>query len=301
MSSTTENIFRSRNHTDASSIIVLDESLETRSAGRCDLLVSVEPQGIQIALKERKENRFLALESFSSDSSGGENYWTELLEKVSANSSLLHKYEFAKVLVNVHSPTFTFVPDSLFRKGDELGYLQYHFTLDQDAVVYAQPVSYFQLYSIFALPSSLVTELNHLFEDPEIIHHSRSLLESISMNSRNQNEKQLFLNFYGNDFDAVVTEGKKLILMNSFSCKGIEDSLYFILFLLEQLEMNPEDISVRLAGTIEKESALYKLLFRYIRNLYFSERPAPAEYSYGFQSVPGHFYHPLLSLSLCES
>ncbi|MBL0256682.1 MAG: DUF3822 family protein [Bacteroidetes bacterium] len=301
MNITTENIFRSRSTNDSASIFILDESLETHAAGRCDLLVSVEPGGIQIALKERKDNLFLALEFFPADPKRVELQWTELLERVSAKSKLLRTYEFSKVIVNVHSPVYTLVPDGLFKKGDEQGYLQFNLPTDQDMSVYASPVPFFQLYSIFGIPTSLITELNHLFEDPEIVHHSKSLLESTSMYARNHDERQLFLNIYGNSMDAIVTEGKKLILMNSYSCNGIEDTLYYVLFLCEQLDMNPEELQVKLAGEIEKESALYKLLFRYIRNLNFSLRPGPAEYSYGFQELPAQFFHPLFSLSLCES
>lgn len=301
MNLTTENIFRSRSAPDNASIFIVDESLETQTAGRCDLLVSIEPGGVQVALKERKENCFLALECFPSDPKQNDTQWTELLEKVSSKSKLLRQYEFAKVIVNVHSPVYTFVPDGLFRKGDEQGYLQFNYTLHRDVTVYALPVQFFQLYSICAIPTPLITELNHLFEDPEIVHHSKSLLESLSMFSRNHGERQMFLNFYGNSMDAIVTEGKKLILLNSFSCAGIEDSLYYVLFLCEQLDMNPEILEVRLAGDIEKESALYKLLFRYVRNLSFSDRPGPAEYSYAFREVPSQFFHPLFSLSLCES
>ncbi|MBL0065403.1 MAG: DUF3822 family protein [Bacteroidetes bacterium] len=301
MSLTTENIFRSRSSPESASIFILDESLETQTAGRCDLFVSVEPGGIQLALKELKENCFLALECFPADPKKTETQWTEVFEKISAQSKLLRKYEFARVTVSISTPYYTLVPDGLFRKGDEQGYLQFNFPVEQDMTVYATPVPFFQLYSVFAIPTSLVTELNHLFEDPEIVHHSRALLESMSMFARTHQERQLFLNFYGNDMDAIVTDGKNLILMNSFSCKGIEDTLYFVLFLCEQLDMNPETIDVRLAGNIEKESALYKLLFRYIRNLSFSTRPGPAEYSYGFKDLPSQFFHPLFSLALCES
>ena len=81
----------------------------------------MEPGGIQIALKERKDKLFLALEFFPADPKRVELQWTELLERVYAKSKLLRTYEFSKVIVNVHSPVYTLVPDGLFKKGDEQG------------------------------------------------------------------------------------------------------------------------------------------------------------------------------------
>ncbi|MEA3399321.1 MAG: DUF3822 family protein, partial [Patescibacteria group bacterium] len=40
---------------------------------------------------------------------------------------------------------------------------------------------------------------------------------------------------------------------------------YFLLFVLEQLKLNPEEIELIFIGAIEKSSNLYEIIFKYIR------------------------------------
>lgn len=300
MTLTTENIFRLRSPGDDAAVFILDESLQTKTAGLCDLLLSVEPGGVQLALKERKNNRFLALESFPADPGKEEEQGPELLEKVSKGSRLLRNFEFTKAIVGVCTPAYTLVPDALFRKGDENGYINFNFPSEKGLRVFSHPVQSLGLHTIYGIPQTLYQELHHLFEEPVIHHHSTALLETVSLLSRSQTGRQLFLHFHGKGLDVIATDGKKLVLMNSFQSSGIEDILYYVLFLCEQLDMNPDTVPVKLAGEIDMQSALYKLLYKYIRNLSLADRPGSAEYSYGFGELPPPYYYPLFSLSVCE-
>ena len=48
-----------------------------------------------------------------------------------------------------------------------------------------------------------------------------------------------------------------------------EDFIYYILFCLEQLKMNPDTVNLYISGSIEKEEDTYKILYHYIRNITF--------------------------------
>ena len=61
-------------------------------------------------------------------------------------------------------------------------------------------------------------------------------------------------------------------------------------------KLKPNEI---LIGEIERNSALYELLHKYIRHIYFGERSDNFEYSYKFATLPKHFYYNLLSQYLC--
>ena len=51
--------------------------------------------------------------------------------------------------------------------------------------------------------------------------------------------------------------------------KTKEDFIYYILFTLEQLELNPEETMVTLLGDIDTTSDNYKFLYAYVRNINF--------------------------------
>lgn len=282
-------------------LVITDESLETGLSGRCDLFLSIEPDGIRVALKEKKNYRFLALETFRFEAGGDAGTWPGLLEKFSKESKLLREYEFSHVWAAVFSPSYTLVPDALFRKGDERLYLDLNFSDTSGMQRFSREIPAFSLCTVYGIGEELVQKLNHLFEQPVILHHSSVLLEALSRKLKSGKEPGIFLNIRNRGMDVVVTEGKKLVLMNTFSCHAAEDFLYYTLFICEQADLNPETIGVSVAGEVNENSAIYKMLFKYIRNLRFQPSAVNFEKSYRFNEIPGHYFYSLFHLALCVS
>jgi hypothetical protein len=61
------------------------------------------------------------------------------------------------------------------------------------------------------------------------------------------------------------------------------------------LQLNPENIEVILLGEVEKNSEIYSIAQKYIRNLKFGERNDNADYSYQLQTLPKHLYFTLFN------
>jgi hypothetical protein len=300
--SNTENIFRHALREGEAALLIVDESLETRTASLCDLLVAINSGSIQLALKEKKSQRILALENFRFTDSKKEYNWTNMLEHVSGKSHLLRNYEFSKSVIGVFTPYYTCVPDALFKKGDERTYLEFNFgnSMSGQRLMSTQ-LDTLQVNVVFGVPEDLNREIQHLFEDPQIVHLSSTLLESTLLNSRTRQEKDMFLHVRKDHLDVLVMEGKNLLLINTYPCAGPEDILYFALMVCDQLGLDPDSLMVRLAGEAEKESAIYKLLYRYFRNLQFAQAPATIKFTYNFGKKSLHPYISLFSLALCES
>jgi hypothetical protein len=128
------------------------------------------------------------------------------------------------------------------------------------------------------------------------------LIESIWGNYKNHiRNDHIFVHLRENNFDLLVFDRKQLKYCNSFLIKAPEDLVYYLVFVMEQLDLNPEDSEVTLIGAIDRGSPGYGLLSRYIRNLDFSSRNDSYSYSYVLDDLPGHFYFPLLNLGLCGS
>jgi hypothetical protein len=77
------------------------------------------------------------------------------------------------------------------------------------------------------------------------------------------------------------------MLYNSFSLNSIEDFPYFILFTFEQLQLDRDINKIVLLGNIDDQSDLYKLIYKYVRNVEF------LEYDFKYQSeilntIPKH-------------
>ncbi len=296
MSSYTENIFQTAQKDE--SLFYADHSLEAKTSGTCDLLIIVEKEVVQLALKERRSGRLLAVEIMHENEKKDE--WKQELEKVTAHSRLLRNYEFSKAAVCISGNEYTLVPDALFRKGDENIYFRKNFPSSSDISIHAEFVPSFHLYSIFSIDRELERELNHLFQDPKLWHFSQAILTGLSLQMKTDMGHQMLLNIHGNSMDVVVTENKKLILMNSFAWQTNEDVLYYTLFICEQLELNPEKTPLTVTGEIDADSPLYNMLYKYIRNIVFPEKPSSLLNIFNDSGIPFHKYSTLYSFSLCE-
>lgn len=290
-----ENIFVTR--TSESSHFYADPSLEKKTAGTCDLFIVVEKNAVQMALKERRSGSLLAFELIPAKDK--KESWKDLLENVSAQSKVLRNYEFLKVTACIMSPEFTLVPEALFKAGDEEIYFRKNYPVSENLTIRAQHVQSFKLNIVFGIEKDLEKELNHLFQDPQLFHLSQALLAGISMQLKVEAGKQLWLNIRRNKIDIIVSENRKLLLINSYSWQTNEDILYFTLFVCEQLELNPEKFPLTVTGEIENNSALQRLLENYIKSVRIPERPASLAFVLDVD-VPFHYYAMLYNLSLCE-
>ena len=102
-------------------------------------------------------------------------------------------------------------------------------------------------------------------------------------------------------FNMLIFDKKQLIYSNAFHFRAPEDVVYFVIFVMEQLNLNPEEIPVTLLGAIEKSSPNYELLFRYIRHIDFATRNEAMHYSHVFDDIPGHAWYALSNPVLCGS
>jgi hypothetical protein len=79
------------------------------------------------------------------------------------------------------------------------------------------------------------------------------------------------LNVLSNLFDIIVMKNGELILCNTYEYRTPEDFIYYILFCLEQLKLNPDTIEFVASGNINQDDDLYTILYTYIRNISFIE------------------------------
>ncbi len=113
---------------------------------------------------------------------------------------------------------------------------------------------------------------NYLFErygDFKYHHASTLLLKHILNAEKHSIIPKLYINLGKDIFDILIINKGELILCNSYEFKTPEDFIYYILFCLEQLKLNPETIACVLSGEIVEKDANYNILFTYIRHVSF--------------------------------
>ena len=294
-SSTKENVFRSG--AAAGNTIAIDPSLTSAVAGKCDLLVVADEDCIQFGLIEKKTLSLLAVEIVKVDQ--GQSNAVNLVSSI-GSSELLSKFKYSSVRIACVNSHYTFVPDALFNNGDEHRFFRLNFANDITSLVFSRHHSKYRFHTIYGLSPEFHEAVTTKFTDPVLIPFSEVLLNTRFSSTRNDSGKQLQINVRGLGVDIVLTDGKKLLLMNSFLWQTVEDILYYALFVCEQLEVNPEQVQAELTGDVDRPSAIYKLLEKYFSTLKFSGLVPGVKLGYGIDQLGVHRYPVLLGLGLCE-
>jgi hypothetical protein len=296
----TDNIFRLNTKNPAAAVSLIDESLDMNADIRCELVSCLSSCELSLALLDKKQNKFLALEVFQQDFPLDTEKQIEWISSVARQSIILKNYPFRSARVAIVNELTTLIPSALYREEDQKKYVEFNFDIP-NAHIRSEQIHAFDAVNIYAFSEVLSQRVGQLFNTPVIYHHTTALLQGINPSFKKRDEKRMCIHVRTGFVDIVVTAGKKLIFINSFRFTDPDDLVYYVLFVSDRLQLNPEQVMTTLAGAVKKESSLFQLLYKYIRNLDFNSRPEAFNYSYVFNEAPAHHYFNLFSLALCES
>ncbi|MGQ0829741.1 MAG: DUF3822 family protein [Bacteroidota bacterium] len=272
----------------------IDEVFDTGQTLNYQLIFQIGLDGITITINEKAKNKYIAFERYVFQNSYNFDIVSELLEQVIKDSKLLdHKYKSITCLIINNLSTL--VPNPLFEEGRKKTYLKFNASVRGDESIEVDEIKNLDGKNVFAVPSVLKIRLDRLYNNISYHHFSSGLLDSLLAQNKHIAGKKLFVHVQATHFEAIVIEEKKLLFYNTFNHHSPEDFIYYLLFVCEQLQLNPSTIEVVFLGEIEKNSAIYTLTQKYIRNIKFGARTDSADYSYQLQTFPKHFYFTLFN------
>ncbi len=215
----------------------------------------------------------------------------ELIEQLYKKEILL-QVKYDSVSVSHFNNLVTQVPQSFFDKNNLENYLQHTVkVLENDFISYDEVLNseIVNVYIPFVNINNFLLDQYGSF----IYKHSTTILiEKLLNNYKNLDGDYCFVNVSKNNLEIIILKNKKLELFNSFSFTTKEDFIYHILFVAEQLNLNPEGFNLVLLGDIEKESELYTILYQYIRNIKFYE---PTNFPSVLKGISSHSHFALLN------
>lgn len=188
------------------------------------------------------------------------------------NPELTRPYDEVTVL---HDNNFnTFVPAALFDENFLGSYLQYNTKVFETDFFTFDAISSYDLNNVYV---PLMNVNNFLIDQfGEFVYRNvNSILVSKLLDmSRNVEEKQVFVHIQDKHFEIVAVHNQRLLLYNSFEYHTPEDFLYYLLFTLEQLYLNPETVKVSLMGKADESSAYFAIAYKYIRTVVLMDTTA---------------------------
>jgi hypothetical protein len=237
------------------------------------LSVQVSLTGLSFLVKDLSTQESL----YFSEKRLGSNTTAEVLlieiEGIVADNEML-QLPFKEVIVLFSNNMYTCVPSALFDETKAIEYLKFNSKILANDFIAVDPIDNHDMVVVY-IP--YVNINNYFFErfGSFQYYHVVSVFLKEKLNSDTFDPaSKMFLNVQEEQLDVIVLVKGKVMLCNSFIYKTPEDFIYYILFCLEQLNLNPDTIPLIMSGAIEEKDLNYEMLFTYVRNISFVEETA---------------------------
>jgi len=264
-----------------------------------DLFIMAGMSRVLTAQVDTSEGKVISLSEYSySGEPGPEGFYNALDAFLSEDALFIKPYRSETIAIEY--PVSTYVPASLFDEKRLPLYLLKAFTLPSRPVYRNDEVNLTDIRNIYCLPEELTLILNSRLPKAKLRHFSTPLLSGLALLTKKSYSNEVAYCQVRKDLlDLVIFRSGKLIFSNTFPFNNKEEFIYYILFVNDQLGLEPGNLETVLLGETGKDSDLAAIAREYLGRITFINEPPEGLHSAVSGQPRWHRYFNLLSLRLC--
>jgi len=209
----------------------------------------------------------------------------------------LNKQHFQQILINWVGNHFTLLPTSFYEPEKARDLLEFNIGKNPEESVITNDVEDIKL--VYSIPNEIKSTLDRLFPSHNLKHIGYSTVK-LFFNHFQLKNAELFLNIHNGQTEIVIKKDKKPLLYNVFNTLSDEDILYYLLFSVEQFNLNPNSVKVAIAANRETSDTLFSAIKKYIRNVEYAVSDKLIIKKEELEKLPHHYYFTTLNRLLCE-
>jgi len=188
-----------------------------------------------------------------------------LIHSFNTESELQKSFKSIKIIYE--NELSALVPKPLFNKDCLADYLKFNSKILKTDYITYDPILANDSVNVYVPYVNINNYIYDRFGEFEFKHFSTILIDSILTIEKHSSFAKMYVNVCVSHFEIIIVENNLLKLYNTFEFSTKEDFIYYILFAAEQLQLNPEEFQLHLIGNIHAEDDLYKIAYKYIRNV----------------------------------
>ena len=258
------------------------------------LSIQVSLNGLSFCILNLKNNTVEFLHKLSFENKLNPS---DLLSELKSEFNELEKLnqDFNSILVIYNNDLSTLVPKALFNEDNLADYLKFNSKiLSSDFITYDE-IEQNDTINVYIPLVNINNYIYEKFGEFTFKHASTIFIEQVLKSEKNSIKPKIFINVSKESFEILAVENGNVSLYNFFAFKTKEDFIYYVLFTLEQLNFNPETIELVLFGDIDSKDELYKITYKYIRFVFFGQRPDNFKYNEQAQPSNNHCHFLILN------
>lgn len=271
------------------SLLLVDPEFDPGTAADCTLLLKVTADSFSYAIIDKNNDQLKAVY----DQQESANVSKDLAAKIKNDPYLSLPYK--EIKVSVYTGNSISIPNVFFDP-EQLNQYAKYFSDPSSDHLYARPSASYGFTSIFTLQEHLDELLNTTLNSCVLFDHAAPIL-AITQTHEN---KLLTMDFTATSFNAAVTEGQQLIFRNYYEIENAEEFNYYLLLMINQLQIDCNHTSVLLSGIVHEEDERFRCIRKYFSTISFHQAGTKNLDQRILDEMPAHYYSSLLALDLCE-
>lgn len=182
--------------------------------------------------------------------------------------------QFSEVVAVHRNNLFGFVPQPFFDTDELANYVKFNTKILANDHIAFDEIKPYALVNVYVPFVNINNYIYGLFGTFTFKHQGTVMVESLlnrhaRLPDHQAHEKKTicYVYVFERQMDVTIIAQNKLALYNNFSFVTKEDFLYYLLFTLEQLQLDTASVAVKLFGDIEEDDDIYELCYQYIHNV----------------------------------
>jgi hypothetical protein len=204
------------------------------------------------------------------------------------------KHHYAHISVQILNRSFTLIPKA-YANGQLKDVLEFNLGIKDIKTVQSTTIN-----NSICFAYTYNFELHSFIEktfNTAVIRHAGAISIDLFLKLKSFAASDVLLNIHTNLIELVIKKEHELLFYNIFKWDTNEDILYFLLFSIEQNQLNAANAKLHIAANLPVNNDLFTLIKKYIRSVNFVSSKAldvPVE------NLPNHYYFNILNDHLCE-
>lgn len=236
-----------------------------------ELSIQISLSGLSFCILNRELNTVTVLKEFQYEKTLNPIEALDYLKNVFNTDANLDQ-AFTKVSIIHDNNLSAQVPKALFNEDNLADYLKFNAKILKSDFITYDVISENDIVNVYVPYININNFIYDKFGTFTFKHISTVLIEEILRTEKNAESLKFYVNVRKNQLDIVVVDQSKLVLYNTFTYHTKQDFIYYILFVAEQLNLNPETFKLMFLGAINENDECFKIAYTYIRNIHFGNR-----------------------------
>ncbi len=265
----------------------------------CDLLVFFNNSEFRLTVTGRQPRQILAYESWAIQKMDEE--LTGIFDEILNESELLGNRNYRNIVCCSGISPSVLVPNSLYIPSESTEQLKFSLGKNLPGTVLTDDLKHCEAKNIFSIPDEVHNWIVRTFPHGQLHHTTSAMIDFLLWKHRGDEEDTFVIQVCPEYAEFIVARAKNLKLLNRYDFSTPEELVYYILFAMEQLQLNPDHVPLVFSGSISPEDHVFKLASKYIRNISMATLPDIVSGTSILGEIPVHTGFNIFCQQICAS